>query len=113
MTKEELQQLRRTVHYETSDSFTTNDTLFNGIILKSFNQNNSVKNHCYLIDENTKTKHHISSHPMGFVNRTPGLTLAFKEEKDINKVIPTQVHYTIFKFDEPRTLLQISNEIII
>lgn len=114
MNKEELQQLRKTVHYEVSNGIDTNEAAFSGLILKSFYKHSaSVKNHCYLIDENSKTKHHVESKPEGFINRTTGITLSFTELKDVHKLIPTVVHYVIFKFDEPRTLRQITNEIII
>lgn len=114
MNKEEILNLRKTAHYEVSDGLSTNDALFNGIILKSFYKHSaSIKNQCYLIDETTKTRHHIESKPEGFINRTQGITLCFTELTEVHKLIPTVVHYTIHKFDEPRTLAQITNEIII
>lgn len=111
MDKNELKAIRNVVNYETA-LVTTPETQFKGIVLKSYNNENS-HNHCFLVDEENKQLHHVLTKPLGFINNNPGLCLSFTKEKDVHKVVHTLLHYTVMWFDEPKSFNQIVNILIV
>lgn len=94
----QIKQLRLTPHFEQNEGIVTNDTLFHGVFYNSHSdRNDAIDVWAYNTDE--VFKYHLKVNPIKVINVTKGLVIHTKG-------------FTIIQFEEPVTLLQLTQDIL-